>query len=58
MDNVVAKETEERSSDAEQIGIAAGNTDAGHKALCPASRPQNPGIMLDDGAGIHAWYMQ
>ena len=32
--------------------------DTGHKALCPVSRPQNPGIMLDDGAGIHAWYMQ
>jgi trehalose-6-phosphate synthase len=25
-----------------------------HEALCPLSRPQNPGIMLDDGAGIHA----
>ena len=24
--------------------------DNGHKALCPLSRPQNPGIMLDDGA--------
>ena len=32
-------------------------SDNGHKALCPLSRPQNPGIMLDDGAGIHAWYM-
>ena len=30
----------------------------GLRALCPVSRPQNPGIMLDDGAGIHAWYMQ
>ena len=27
--------------------------DTGHKALCPVSRPENPGIMLDDGAGIH-----
>eukprot|EP01043_Picozoa_sp_COSAG02_P052669 COSAG02_NODE_5710_length_4103_cov_12.837662_1_plen_111_part_00 len=25
--------------------------DNGHKALCPLSRPRNPGIMLDDGAG-------
>eukprot|EP01043_Picozoa_sp_COSAG02_P073605 COSAG02_NODE_14380_length_1278_cov_1.336726_1_plen_22_part_10 len=21
------------------------------------SRHQNPGIMLDDGVGIHVWYM-
>ena len=37
------------------VGIKIDN---GHKALCPLSRLQNPGIMLDDGAGIHAWYMQ
>eukprot|EP01043_Picozoa_sp_COSAG02_P016650 COSAG02_NODE_737_length_17855_cov_18.729049_10_plen_100_part_00 len=35
------------------IGISIEN---GHKALCPLSRPRTPGIVLDDGAGIHAWY--
>ena len=41
-----------------QITVSPFEGDNGHKALCPLSRPQNPGIMLDDGAGIHAWYMQ
>ena len=32
---------------------------SGIRALCPVSRPPNPGIMLDDdGVGMHALYMQ
>ena len=42
--------------DLRALANASDSLDNGHKALCPLSRPRNPGIMLDDGAGMHAWY--